>query len=287
MNIGQFLRGIGRPCTYHPGLSRVVGGVKACLFLENLNYWFDKTTDPDKWVYKSREELLEETGLSYDEQAGARNTLKRLGLLEEKHKRIEHRVYFKVNYDKLEELWEGGCQLGQNGNSPLGETENPTSPSGKIPFPEGGKSNSVNKVSSLTTSRTTSPIGNTPAASPDQPRRTNWAGDQFPALKVLCPEVETKAGIMLLNAMSKQYGGHSVVEECLARLKGPIAGKQIWGAFHQECGRIVTQRATGLGQAKRTSFVPVSEQFASEPVDQYFHKPKGDHDTDTTTKRPA
>lgn len=251
MRLAELIKNIGRPCSFHPGLAHVVGGVKACLFLENFIYWDGKADDPDGWVYKTREELRAETGLSFDEQVGARNTLKQLGLLEEKNRRIEHKLYYRVDLDRLQELWEqtGGLPISRNGVLPTASGEKPVSGNGFFPL--------RNSEASLTTSPTTSlPTGSsettasTPAKqskdTPAKPKRSNWAGDQFPNLKTICPNIDTPAGCKMLNSLAKQYGGQSIVEEALVRLatKGPFLPSLIWGALHNTCKDVVTQRAT-------------------------------------------
>jgi hypothetical protein len=75
------------------------------LFLENFLYWSDKTSNKDGWCYKSAAEIEEETGLSYEEQKTARRRLKQIGLLEEREERLVHRMYYRVNTEKLDELW--------------------------------------------------------------------------------------------------------------------------------------------------------------------------------------
>jgi hypothetical protein len=67
-------------------------------------YWNGKGTNG--WFWKTAEQLREETGLSYHEQLQARKNLKALGLLEERRDRRENKLYFRVNENKLNDLWE-------------------------------------------------------------------------------------------------------------------------------------------------------------------------------------
>ena len=97
MRFSETLHGIGNPVAYYPGLARVVGGVTSALFLCQINFWGDKGHDPDGWIYKTQEDMTNETGLTRTEQETARRNLKKLGILEERHARLEHRLYYRIN----------------------------------------------------------------------------------------------------------------------------------------------------------------------------------------------
>lgn len=103
MNRSTLLHAIGRPIAFHPGLVPVLGSVNAVLFFGQIFYWQDKT-DCQIGVYKSSEEIQQETGLTYREQANAREKLRDCGVLIETEKRLEHRIYFRINFDALDAL---------------------------------------------------------------------------------------------------------------------------------------------------------------------------------------
>lgn len=105
MSAIETMRRLGRPIAYHPALAKYVGGVNAAIFLCQLIYWDDKTDD-DLGVYKTSSEWEDETGLSYREQAGARKKLRDLGLLTETNLRLKHRIYYKLNHDAFDRLFE-------------------------------------------------------------------------------------------------------------------------------------------------------------------------------------
>jgi hypothetical protein len=100
---------LGHPFNYYPPLAKLVGGVKEAVFLANLMRWSNQATGragiEDGWIYKSAEELQEETGLTYKEQWAARKTLVKLGVLVEQYRRAEHRIYFLVNKKSLDDLY--------------------------------------------------------------------------------------------------------------------------------------------------------------------------------------
>lgn len=103
MNPSTMLKNTGRAIAYRPNLARLFGGVIAEIFFEQIFYWQDKS-DPVLGVYKTQEELEIETGLSRKEQETARKLLREKGVLIETHKRLEHRMYYKIDCEKLDEL---------------------------------------------------------------------------------------------------------------------------------------------------------------------------------------
>lgn len=103
MRLSEVLSEVGRPVAYYPGLVKHLGSINAVLFFCQIFYW-QKKTDNSLGVYKVAEEIEEETGLTYREQATARKHLISRGILVETHKRLEHRIYFRINVDRLDEL---------------------------------------------------------------------------------------------------------------------------------------------------------------------------------------
>ena len=98
----------GHPVAYHPMLSRFFGSVNAAIFFGQLRYWSDKTENP-LGVYKTSEEWTEETGLSYREQVTARRILSAPGYVVETNKRLDHRIYFLIDWTVFNaafEAWE-------------------------------------------------------------------------------------------------------------------------------------------------------------------------------------
>ena len=69
------IRAIGRPIAYHASLARHVGGVATAIFLGQLMYWDERSTD-ERGVHKESKQWEEETGLSYREQTTARKKLR-------------------------------------------------------------------------------------------------------------------------------------------------------------------------------------------------------------------
>lgn len=119
MKLSEFLIGVGRSISYYPGMRKITGSTTATILFCQLFYWTGKEAAGDGWIYKTSDELTEETGLSYDEQVTARKGLIERGLIEENYARLEHKMYFRVCVDKLNAVWE----IPETGNAKMGKAE--------------------------------------------------------------------------------------------------------------------------------------------------------------------
>ncbi|WP_187153328.1 hypothetical protein [Candidatus Arsenophonus triatominarum] len=61
---------IGNPHAYYPNLAKPLGGLTAAILFSQIFYWQDKANS-ELGVYKTRDDLEEETGLTHDEQRTA------------------------------------------------------------------------------------------------------------------------------------------------------------------------------------------------------------------------
>lgn len=103
MRPSESLKVAGRPIAYYPKLAKPLGGVNAAILFGHFFYWHDKTENP-LGVYRTAEEIEDETGLSVQEQRTARSKLRERGVLIETEKRIEHRIYYKLDLDAFDDL---------------------------------------------------------------------------------------------------------------------------------------------------------------------------------------
>ncbi len=94
-----------RVVSYNPDLARVLGSVKAGVLVCQLLYWWKKGKNPD-WIYKTAEEIKEETALSRGEQDTAIKKCKELKIIEVKLKGIPAKRHFKLHIEKIVELLE-------------------------------------------------------------------------------------------------------------------------------------------------------------------------------------
>jgi hypothetical protein len=165
MKLSDFLQGAGRPIAYYPSMARMLGDVKEAVFLCQMAYWKDKGETPEGWIYKTAEEIEKEMGLSYKEQTGVRDGLKEKDLLEEYYARTEHKMYFRVNWDAVNEMWEHYAEQEQltKGHMPKGKMPPEHPPKGGMPpsqtssgsLPKGVSLNSNTEITPDTTQKNT------------------------------------------------------------------------------------------------------------------------------------
>ncbi len=106
MKLSDFLMGVGRPVAFYPGLVKALGDRNETIFVCQMAYWRGKGEESDGWIYKSSEDIEAETSLTYKEQINVRKGLKDKNLIEEYYARTEHRIYFRVNWEAVNEIWE-------------------------------------------------------------------------------------------------------------------------------------------------------------------------------------
>jgi hypothetical protein len=109
----DFLETLGRPVAYYPSLAKVLGSIKAAVFLAQLMYWTPRGKKAEGWVFKTAEEWEAETGLTYEEQLGAKKILGEAGknVIEIRYSRNEHTTYYRVKREVLDALWEASGKI--------------------------------------------------------------------------------------------------------------------------------------------------------------------------------
>ncbi len=96
----------GNPVVLYPSLVKIFG-LKPTLLLCDLLYWTPRGRHEkavEGWIYKSAEELEEETGLAYQEQYRARLELVEMKVIETQYERAEHRLFMRVDIAQLTRL---------------------------------------------------------------------------------------------------------------------------------------------------------------------------------------
>jgi hypothetical protein len=101
MRLTDYLKGIGKPIVYYPSIAKVLG-VKETLFFCHIFFWSSK--GEDGWIYRTTEELQNETGMTARELARVRHNLSSVGLIEEKQGR--NKIYVRILADKVNEAWD-------------------------------------------------------------------------------------------------------------------------------------------------------------------------------------
>ncbi|HHA2024796.1 TPA: primosomal protein I [Enterobacter ludwigii] len=105
--MGSLIHLLDRPIAYQPAFAqlragKVKSGPVAAVLLSQFVYWHNRM-DGD-WMYKTREDIKKETGLSRDEQETARKRLVALGVLEEELRGVPATLHYRINSVRLEAL---------------------------------------------------------------------------------------------------------------------------------------------------------------------------------------
>lgn len=106
MSLSVSLADVGRPVAYYPRLARFFGSVNAAILFAQLHYW-SQCVDSELGVYKTSDD---ETGLSYREQVTARKYLRSRNFLIETLRRLEHRVYYRLDMDAVDAAFDEWSQ---------------------------------------------------------------------------------------------------------------------------------------------------------------------------------
>ncbi|HAX3110454.1 TPA: DNA-binding protein [Escherichia coli] len=131
MRPSDLLLDFGHPVAYYPGLVKYMGSPHAVIFFGQIFYWQDKAHAAEG-VHKTREEIQHETGLTFEQQAVARKHLVSRGILVETNKRLEHKMFYRIDCERLNEIINENNQFSRNGETRFRETVKPN-------FAEGGK----------------------------------------------------------------------------------------------------------------------------------------------------
>jgi len=141
MKLSDFLFNIGRPVAFYPGLVKALGSMKQAVFICQMAYWKDKGEDPEGWIYKTAEEIETETSLTYKEQTTVRAALVEKKALQERYARTEHQMYFRVDWDVVNSIWDEHLT---NGHMPNGKVPPSQRSGGILPKVSSLNSNSEN-----------------------------------------------------------------------------------------------------------------------------------------------
>lgn len=89
-----------RVIAFHPSLARIGGSINAGIFLSQLIYWTSRSHSSEGWVYKTKAEWQEETGLGRHEIDTVRNKLRDKFLVEESQPQgTDRTISYRVDWD--------------------------------------------------------------------------------------------------------------------------------------------------------------------------------------------
>lgn len=93
-----------KPIAFNPALAEIANSVTAGLFMSQLLYWWEKGRY-EGWIFKTIKNVWDETRLTRSEQDTAIAKWIKLGVLEKKLKQIPAKRFFRIDTDKLIELF--------------------------------------------------------------------------------------------------------------------------------------------------------------------------------------
>tara|TARA_R110000796_G_scaffold95459_2_gene200674 strand:+ start:14796 stop:15629 length:834 start_codon:yes stop_codon:yes gene_type:complete len=185
---------LDRPIAFNRSFVDLGVGITGALMLSQCVYWSTRTKNSDGWFYKSREEWMEETGLTRREQETARRRLCDKGYIEESKRGVPCRVFFKLNREALENDL---LELAQK--RPSSKAECAQLESTKAPSSDGGK----RPTNTESTAETTTENTQTPVSSDDVTAVFEFWKTQMG--KTRTTKLDTKRRTKIKNALA-DYG---------------------------------------------------------------------------------
>lgn len=208
-NIATYL---DRPIAFQRVFVALGAGITGALLLSQAVYWSRRSGNDTGWFFKTQAEWEEETGLRRAEQETARKRLLTLGVMDEDRKGIPAKLYYRVNFEKLEQLLsprltsKQDCGIPANkdaANSQTGSLES-GAPDCGIPANRIAKKSQtkLRKTTTETTAETTADISSPPALQPARGGGNQAKADEETELQAACRE--TWAAYSL--AFEQRYG---------------------------------------------------------------------------------
>lgn len=101
--MGNFLVALSKPIAFHPIFAKCFGNIQRAIYIQQLIYWSDKGSRSDGYIYKTKEEIEEETTLTRRIQDPCRKYFEKIGVLHTKIIKAKGKptVHYKVNVEKI------------------------------------------------------------------------------------------------------------------------------------------------------------------------------------------
>lgn len=239
MRLSEALSGVGRPIAYFPELAKFLGGVKAGILFCQLFYWSERTDEKSSEFWKSQQELVDETGLTIEELRSARKQLDAKGVVRSRYARIEHRLYFKIDRRRLDQLWV--TRNGHIGNSDMPPWDSPNGHAGNVDFV------SDPEITSKTTNRERRDKSRTPSPVSKNSRKPETA---WPENLKLTPEMTAEVRALGVDAEHEFEAWRRVCAQKNTRNSDWRAAWSVWVMRAEEFERKRAGATNGNGRAK-------------------------------------
>ena len=173
--------GLDDPSPIFPGWRNSLAASKLA-FIFPLFYWSRRAGVSGEF-WKSVDELCDETGLTPDEERAARKLEVEKGLVNVRYARFEHRLYFRINDERLDELFAAWLtQDGHMGNSEMADRKIPDGDVGKANFDKSDPEN-TSETTNIRTHMSDSASPSEKAKEPDADTTFTSAWREYPKRK--------------------------------------------------------------------------------------------------------
>src|SRR5690625_6887458 len=109
VSASSFLSSVGRPVAYYPSITRAFGGDPLLgIFVCQFAYWRGRTGKVE--IYKTRQEIEEETAISPHMQRKITKQLEDMGALTVTKKGLPAKNYYRFNWDVVDSIIGGHLQ---------------------------------------------------------------------------------------------------------------------------------------------------------------------------------
>ncbi len=128
---------IGSPVTYSPSIVEITGSINSAIFLNQLLYWWKRKSNG--LLYKTIQEIKQETCLSKNHQITAIKILEELGFIQVFVVGLPPKRNFAINFEDIKKALKQGSNFPKNRKSIIEKQENKKDEKQKINIQESGK----------------------------------------------------------------------------------------------------------------------------------------------------
>lgn len=93
-----------RPIAFQPAVAKALDSIPLAILWGQLYYWTDRTTDPDGWIYKTVDDITDETSLTRKQQTLAKKLGMAMGILEIRRAGKTGVNHFRINFENTEKI---------------------------------------------------------------------------------------------------------------------------------------------------------------------------------------
>jgi uncharacterized phage protein (TIGR02220 family) len=250
---------LGRPVAYYPTIAKAFGGdVATAIFVCQFMYWSGKVGD--RFIYKTRDEIEEETGIGSSAQRRVTKKLRAAGYVTVVKKGIPSKNYYRFDWKKIDKHLKAHIETSSSNES--SEQEVPKQENKSSQNDSTSSSDSLElEVSNQEDQSCGFVRTNTESTSEITPETTEEGPDPIAVADAVIDYLNSKADRSYKHKNSSR-------EHIVARLHE--------GFTQAECEKVIDNKvATWKGDAKMDQYLRPSTLFAPSKFEAYLNeKPK-------------